>query len=195
MNKPTKIIIAACSIAAFLLAAMLIAYPLFCRRTATPCLRMGYEGRQLFLTLYSHGVTNECNPFPEPGEFTSSTEYWNRLVTNGVLDQRAVMWVTAGRATSSIVRKNDNAWSIVEGVPSPAGRAHPLLVSGNLKFTCSPDRKPVLTDPMFLDRRCPPLRSGGFVVINSDGKVRIFRKDQLSIFVEEQQTPLALITP
>jgi hypothetical protein len=129
------------------------------------------NGKSLFLSIYSGAldvggsyISPEETPFPQVGQYNTSTEYFKYLVESGIInvsyDFFAARGIPGAKSTNPAdFKAENNAWCVVLGLED-APEDTPFLFTRNY----APDALQAGDDPLVLTHD-PPFGKDGLVVV------------------------------
>jgi hypothetical protein len=146
--------------------------------------RIAADGRQIAFALANEAVDREPEdkppPWPQEGQFRTSTDYFNYLIQSNVLVdftpnhfRYRSPWATYDKA---ILKPEENLWCMTVGVNYATRAGTPILFTRNAAF-CKPPGEATLNDISGISakavRGLPAL-----VVVYKDGAARIIMPKQ-----------------
>jgi prepilin-type N-terminal cleavage/methylation domain-containing protein len=165
-----------------ILAALLLPAVARARRSAR-MMQTVNNGRNIFTLLFAQDMDDfamgKKSPYPQNGEFSTSTEYFENMVSRGKLDVSLSYFAAPGvdPATGGTFTADNNAWAIVEDISDGSPAQLPVLFTKNIDGAAALDSNNghILTDD-------EPFRTEGSVVVFFGGSAAKLTADAMDLF-------------
>lgn len=156
--------------------------------TAAAMIQTVNNGKSIYQAAFSDQIDNvvggsSYSSWPEDGDFSTSTDYFINLVTNGVMDVTYDFFAArdipgAKSSDEADFKAENNAWKLVLNLNSVRDGT-PFIFTRNYKISSVPTSEGAIAEDDLLDNNGKPFGTAGLVVVQKGGAALKLAKNSL----------------